>query len=295
MKRRLISVFLVIVLLSSFSFALAADSDDAVLDGTGSGWIDSDSGYPSVMANSWWRFIFQWLRGLIGNSNNLKTGWSASSYPTSYANSWYQKVKEDLDNSYNIANGYKTGWVFNTSNSNVNIPSGYGQSSNAALLTGVSSIHYWVKNIQVHAASLDTRLFSINSLIQDIHDVIANETDITMRNNMESSYSSVNDNFMSGTGGSSESVKASSSEYGEVKALGGIIRNLEPSGRDMSHLSGAFGDGDNSLLGWFTSRTAQELNPIMNNNRLRAAGSNDGFVDFLAPNIDLIEGSRKND
>ena len=295
MKKRLISILIIVLILSSFSFAFAADSDDAVLDGTGSGWIDSDSGFPSVMSNSWWRWIFQWVRSIFSNSQNLKTGWSASSYPTSYANSWYQLVKKDLDNSYSLASGYNSGWSFITSNSNVTIPSGYGQSSDAAILTGLSSIHYWIKNIQVHSANIDTKITSIKSFVQDIHDVIANETDITMRNNMENAYSSVNDNFLAGSGGSSSSVKASSSEYGNMSELGGIIRSLEPSGRDMSHLSSAFGDGDNSLLGWFTSRTARELNPIMNNNRLLSVDSYDGFVDFLAPNIDLIEGSRIND
>lgn len=70
----------------------APSSDDALLDGLGSNWTDSNVGYPSGYGNSWFWRVIELLRN---GPASLKSGWSTS-YPSGFSSSFYARLISEI-------------------------------------------------------------------------------------------------------------------------------------------------------------------------------------------------------
>lgn len=146
--------FFFVFIFISFPVIAAAPSDaDSLAEGLGTGWSDSNYGYPSGWQNSWFWRVYDSLRSFSGFSDGLKSGWtdSASGYPSGWNNSWFWRVYDKLRTLSTISSSVtsidssvssistssssissylsdlKSGWS-STNTGGINSPSGYASS-----------------------------------------------------------------------------------------------------------------------------------------------------------------------
>lgn len=159
----MISVILVLPVL-----AAAPTDADSLGAGLGTGWSDSDYGYPTGWNGSWFWLAFQKLRSLVTFNSSLSSGWSDSSsgYPTGWSNSWFWRVFEKLRG---ISSSLSTvsSSLSSVSSSITSLNSGWYDNS-VGYPTGFNNSWYWrvfdkLRGVYTTVSSLDTTFSSLKT------------------------------------------------------------------------------------------------------------------------------------
>ncbi len=291
-------------LLSLSALAAAPTDSDSLAVGLGSGWSDSNVGYPTGYNSSWFWMVFNKLRSW----DFLKSGWSTTSSggissPSGMGSSWFAQMFYEVRQLEILSTGLSSQWGYTSSG--INNPSSMSSSwffSIASLLHGtcysVSAIESDVESIRSDTSTSKSYVIASKNLLEtisfaitQIRDVIADPVDAVLKDRSDSSLSTISDDYFTGSGGTEQSIKASNSELSDFKGVGAFFRRFD-TGVNVSAITDLF-DPDNdtySIFTWLTQENAESLNPLYSTRR----GSRSGLdyepivTDYYSDNMDAL-------
>lgn len=348
MKKRVprLMISICLVLLLSFPAYAAAPTDaNSLAVGLGSGWYDSDSGYPVGYGTSWYYRIYRKVasiynaQGLLKavvdaintNVNSISSNIATMKTVQGNIRTDVATIQSDTTAIYNYAKGYlpsistntastasqlgsslMDGWKWEGTGIDQNpvYPDGYRFSWYRQMLYSLSRIR---RNGMIDWMNLTGNHINTNGVVSEgykylydyIYDlafVLADEDDIAMKQAMKEQQQTVTSDYLTGSGGSSGSIKASSAELGDFKGVGQFVRGISPSGVSISDIIDLFNpDSDTySLFVWFKPENAHALNPGANpaTRSIKSAGVSSEpeiVTHYLTDNLEAVESFKERD
>lgn len=153
---------------------------------------------------------------------------------------------------------------------------------NSSITTGnstLSTISSRVNTTNSRLSTTNSHLDSIKSFLSDLHDIFANQTDLTLKNNQDNNVREATTDFLSG---SASSTSIGTGTIRSIKGSFGDAQDFFGMGEGIDIFGALSDDSSDGPWQWFTQAVKDDISTVQ-------VSRDELYIDFLSPkNEDLL-------